>query len=163
MNTSFSLVVKAGKTEDIDIPLGANLVLTNAALEATGNKDTAKIILNHGENKLTICTLIAGVIPQYRMKVLVSQPDDEDEDEDDMNEEKDEEDKELPPPSITVEGKGTVYLTGSFVPAFEDDEYGFDDEDDYDDDDDDDMDDVDGDDDDEDDGDDDDDDDDDDE
>jgi len=130
MSDFFSIIVKAGETKELEIPLGANLVLRNAALEASSNKDSAKVILSHGENRLTICTLIAGSLPQYRMNILVNPPDMDDEDMESDNEE--EEEKEIPPASITVEGKGTVHIVGNLVPAFDEDDY-FEDEDDEDD------------------------------
>ena len=128
MSEYFAIVVKAGETKELEIPLGANLVLRNAALEASSNKDTAKVILSHGENRLAICTLIAGAVPQYRMNILVSPPEYDMADEDMESENEEEEEKEIPPATITVEGKGTVHLVGSLVPAFDEDAY---DEDEY--------------------------------
>lgn len=124
----FTLVIKAGETKDIEIPLGANVVLSNAALAGTG-KESATVVLNHMENHLALCTLTAGVLPQYRMNVLVTPPEDESE----SDEETSDEEKELPPPSITVKGKGTVHIVGKYVPSGEPEDFGdYDDEDDED-------------------------------
>ena len=126
----FTLVVKAGETKDIEIPFGANIVLSNAALEGAATKESATVVLNHMENHLALCTLTAGVLPQYRMNVLVTQPEDEDEGESDENENKSEdEEKELPAPSITVKGKGTVHIVGKYVAAGDLDDGDYDDED----------------------------------
>ena len=132
----FTLVVKAGETKDIEIPFGANIVLSNAALAGAGNKETATVILNHMENHLALCTLTAGVLPQYRMNVLVTRPEDESEsDDEDKLEDDEKEEKELPAPSITVKGKGTVHIVGKYVASgdVDDGEYDDEDEDDYDD------------------------------
>ena len=124
----FTLVVKAGETKDIEIPFGANIVLSNAALAGAANKESATVILNHMENHLALCTLTAGAVPQYRMNILVTRPEDESESDED-EEKSDDEEKELPAPSITVKGKGTVHIVGKYVASGEADDGEYDDED----------------------------------
>ena len=67
MGDFFAVVVKAGETKDVEIPYGMNLVLNNAALHAEG-KESASLYLMDGEEKVLLCTLIAGVVPQTRWR-----------------------------------------------------------------------------------------------
>jgi len=142
----FSVIVKAGKPEEVKIPFGMNIVLNNAAILGK-DKESASLYLENQGEKILLCTLIAGVIPQYSMEILVNptlapidsdKEDEEDEkkkkkdDSEDEEDEEDEEDFGVVPAKLIVEGKGEIHVTGVFVEdepdEYDDDDY-YDDED----------------------------------
>jgi len=145
MSEVVSYVVKAGESQEVDVPEGCVVQLNNAAIRGAADGKSAQVFVEVEGEKVLVCTLIAGRIPQYSMDVVL-QPsfslpsdDEEDEKEDEKEEEKEDEDKEededdeiaLVMPKIIVEGEGEVHLCGVLM----DNSYGEDeDEDDYDDD-----------------------------
>jgi len=131
----FSIVVKAGEPQEVDIPFGLNLVLNNAAFRGK-DKESAALYIETQREKVLLCTLIGGVVPQYSMEVLVNptlaeidfdkKEEKEDEEEDDDEEQ---DDFDVVPAKLIVEGQGEIHVTGVYVEDAEDE----DDYDDYDD------------------------------
>jgi len=133
MGDFFAEVVKAGEPKEVEIPFGCNLVLNNASIKAE-NKQSASLYLEtqcSGETKkVLLCTLIAGVVPQYSMEILVNPsiaPIDDEEDEKkkkDSDKEDSEDDDEYPfdviPSKLIVEGQGEIHVTGVFVEEHDD-------------------------------------------
>ena len=126
----FSAIVTADKPYDFKIPPEEELVLTNAALRATG-KEPVSLYVEDEEGKTLICTLIPGTIPQYSMQVFLESnmeykwdklEDEEDDDEDEKKPAKDEDEEDEDDEDaftqvnklrLVVEGKGEIHVTGS--------------------------------------------------
>ena len=141
MPQSLILRVTEKSPETFTVPYG-RVTLTNVALEAE-NKQSARVVLCHNGEELTICTLTVGTLNQMRLRlVLPSNEDDvealfEEREEEDMSEEEAKElekkAQELQKYEIKVVGKGTVHIFGiAEADKNEPEDEDYDDEEDYD-------------------------------
>lgn len=140
MSDFFAAVVKADKPEEVKVPFGSNLILNNAAIKGNA-KDSASLYLQTQDQKILLCTLTVGAVPQYSMEVLVNPTLDEIDPEKIKENEENEEDSEdedmdfdVIPAKLSVEGKGEIHVTGVYVIDEEEEDYDdYDDMSDYDD------------------------------